>query len=330
MESIKKLKEFFADEINFFNQQAISSKHQKNSIYQQIIFHIIHDKSKKIRLLVPLLIGKILGYESDQLKFAACAIEIIHNATLLHDDIVDDSNLRHGLKTAHTIWGNKLAVLIGDYLFGQALVLISKTDSCKIMEIIASATQDIIDGEVNNILTKNSTEIKAEQYMEYITQKTAQLFATSTSIPSILMEKPEDEIKNWQDFGLNFGIAFQLIDDIMDFCNIDHFGKEKGRDLQNSQITLPMIMCFADADTEELKFWQRTLEEKIVYENDLQLCMNFLQKHNALDRCKKMAQDYLQKAIDFLQNIENMKNENFIKMAKDLCTELFSRIKQIN
>lgn len=328
MQTLNKLNQIFANELIFLQNNLTDQN--DNSIHKKIINHLINKKSKKIRFLLVILIGQILQNSSKNLLYAAMAVEIIHNATLIHDDIIDESDFRHGLETAHKIWGNKISILIGDYLFMQALLCIARTQNMKLIDEIAHSTRTIIDGEITNLNEKIIINNKKNYqiYMQWIESKTATLFALSTKIPAILHNKSENEILQWQILGNKIGIAFQIIDDVMDYQNIDKFGKEIGKDFYNGQITLPIIFCIENAQTEELTFWQRIIEEKKFQKNDWQICINSMKQNNAIEKTKRLAMKYINDAQQILFDFEKIYAQQieFINLIRDLIQDLYNRM----
>lgn len=331
MKTLQKLHEMFSEELIFL-QDNISEKGNE-SIHTQIISHLINNKGKKIRFLLVVLIGRIINNDDSKnldIMNAATAVEIIHNATLIHDDIIDESDFRHGLETAHKIWGNKISILIGDYLFMQALLCVTKTRHMSLIDAVAHSTREIIDGEITNLHAKimiNDNE-KYQNYMKWIDSKTATLFALATQIPAILFDKNHDEIAQWHELGQKIGIGFQIIDDVMDYTNIDKFGKEKGRDFFNGQITLPTLLCMQNANDNEMYFWHRTLEEKNFQTNDWDKCLDLLSKYDAINKARKMIQENFDIAYSILNKmkIKYEKNHELISMIENLIQDLLSRI----
>lgn len=328
MHILKKLYTIFDKELIFLQNNLMHKN--ANPIHNQIIFHLINKKSKKIRFLLVVLIGRILNDVSKNLLYAAMAVEIIHNATLIHDDIIDESDFRHNLKTAHKIWGNKISILIGDYLFMQALLCVTRTQNMLLIETVAESTRKIIDGEIVNF----NKEIKVndpqnyQDYMQWISSKTATLFALAARIPAILNQKSTNETEQWYKLGIKIGIGFQIIDDIMDYKNINQFGKEVGKDFFNGQITLPSLLCMQNATPDEMQFWQRIMEDKKFMDGDWKTCTRLLQKYEAIEKAIQMARDNIDEATEILNDI-NHKYSNkgeFIILIKDLLRELLIRI----
>ena len=206
--------------------------------------------------------ARLCGYRGDRHIALAAAVEFIHTATLLHDDVVDASDLRRGRDTANAVWGNKPAVLVGDFLFSRSFELMVEDGSLRVLEILSRASAVIAEGEVLQLMTPNDTATTEAAYLDVIQAKTAELFAAASRIGAVLAERPPAEEEALDRFGRNLGIAFQLVDDMLDFsARQAELGKSVGDDFRDGKITLPIVLAFARGDDEERAFWRRTLED---------------------------------------------------------------------
>jgi octaprenyl-diphosphate synthase len=227
--------------------------------------------------------SRMCGYEGERHRALAACVEFIHTATLLHDDVVDESDLRRGLATANAVWGNKASVLVGDFLFARAFQLMVADGSLRVLDILSTASATIAEGEVLQLVTSNDTETSEQSYLEVIRCKTAALFAAACRIGAVVADRPRVEEEALDSFGLNLGIAFQLIDDVLDYsARQSELGKTIGDDFREGKITLPVVLAYRRGDAEERAFWRRVLEEVEQTEDDLKRALGLLERHGAL------------------------------------------------
>jgi len=223
----------------------------------------------------------------------AAAVEFIHTATLLHDDVVDASDLRRGLATANAVWGNKPSVLVGDFLFSRAFQLMVEDGSLKILAILSHASAVIAEGEVLQLVTSNDTATDEAAYLAVISAKTAELFAAASRIGAVVANRPQDEEAALESYGRNLGIAFQLVDDMLDYsARQAELGKTVGDDFREGKITLPIVLAFSRGDEHERRFWRRTLEDLDQGEGDLDRAIELMAKHAALHDTAARARQY--------------------------------------
>jgi octaprenyl-diphosphate synthase len=227
--------------------------------------------------------ARLCGYRGDRHIALAASVEFIHTATLLHDDVVDESGLRRGRATANAVWGNKASVLVGDFLFSRAFQLMVADGSLKVLEILSQAAAVIAEGEVLQLVTSNDTETSEQAYLDVIRSKTAALFAAACRIGAVVAGRPKVEEEALDSFGLNLGIAFQLIDDVLDFsARQAELGKSIGDDFREGKITLPVILAFRRGDAAERAFWRRAVEDLQQSDEDLERAIALLDRHGAL------------------------------------------------
>ena len=245
--------------------------------------HLVSAGGKRVRPMLTLLAAQLCGYRGDRHVMLAAAVEFIHTATLLHDDVVDASDLRRGLATANTIWGNKPSVLVGDFLFSRAFQLMVEDGALPVLAILSTAAAVIAEGEVAQLMTANDTQTSEATYLEVITAKTATLFAAAAEIGALVADRPAAEAEALRSYGESIGIAFQLIDDILDYSAREVvLGKSLGDDFRDGKITLPVVLAFERGSAEERRFWRRTLEQGEQHEGDLARAIELLERHGAL------------------------------------------------
>ncbi|WP_343565010.1 polyprenyl synthetase family protein [Kiloniella sp. b19] len=267
----------------------------------QLAGHLIAAGGKRLRPLLTLAASQLCDYRGERhLGLAAC-IEFIHTATLLHDDVVDESDLRRGRATANAIFGNKPSVLVGDFLFSRSFQLMSVDGSLEVIEALSSASAIIAEGEVQQLMIQNDLDTTLESYLEVISGKTAVLFAAASRLGAIVAERPEAEKDALSSYGQNLGVAFQLVDDILDYsAKQAELGKTIGDDFREGKMTLPVLICIRNAEEEEQAFWQRTVGDLEQTDSDLEKALELMKKYNALEESMQMARDYVSKAIDDL------------------------------
>ena len=256
--------------------------------------------------MLTLACARMCGYRGDRHVALAAAVEFIHTATLLHDDVVDASDLRRGRDTANALWGNKPAVLVGDFLFSRSFELMVADGSLRVLEILSRASAVIAEGEVMQLMTTGNTATTEADYLAVIQSKTAELFAAASRIGAVLAKRPADEEQALDRFGRNLGTAFQLIDDMLDFSAREaELGKSVGDDFRDGKVTLPVLLAFARGDDEERAFWRRTLEELEQQPGDLERAIDLVDRRDGLADTLARARAYAAVAIDALAPFED-------------------------
>ncbi|MCB2108227.1 MAG: polyprenyl synthetase family protein, partial [Rhodobacteraceae bacterium] len=242
--------------------------------------------------------------------------------TLLHDDVVDESDLRRGLASANAVWGNKASVLVGDYLFSRSFELMVEDGSLEVLAILSNTSSTIAEGEVMQLITANDTETGETAYLDVVTGKTAKLFGAACRLGAVVSERPRVEKDALETYGMNLGIAFQLIDDVLDYsAKQATLGKAIGDDFREGKITLPIILAFRRGDEAERTFWRRTLEDLEQTDDDLDHALTLLQKHNALTDTVDRARHYGAIARDALGIFPDSHVKNILLDVIDFCIE---------
>ena len=287
------LTQLVGDDLKEVNQIIVQFMQSPVALIPQLAGHIVAAGGKRLRPMLTLASARLCGYAGKRhLALAAC-VEFIHTATLLHDDVVDDSDLRRGLKTANAVWGNKASVLVGDFLFSRAFQLMVGDRSIAVLQILANAAAEIAQGEVLQLLTANDTTTTESAYLEVIRAKTAVLFAAACRVGAVIADRPKAEEEALESYGLNLGIAFQLVDDMLDYAAHEKtLGKTVGDDFREGKITLPVVLAFLRGDEEERRFWRRTLEDLEQQEGDLARAVQLMDKHASLRDTVERARHY--------------------------------------
>jgi octaprenyl-diphosphate synthase len=268
------------------------------ALIPQLAGHIIAAGGKRLRPMLTLAAARLCDYgEGERHCALAACVEFIHTATLLHDDVVDESLLRRGLDSANAVWGNQASVLVGDFLFSRSFELMVEDGSLEVLRILSNASAVIAEGEVLQLVTTNDTGTGEADYLEVIRCKTATLFAAAAEIGAVVASRGQAEQQALADYGMNLGIAFQLIDDLLDYSALQvQLGKTVGDDFREGKMSLPIVLAFARANGEERDFWTRTMERMEQEEGDFGRAIVFLQKHGVLDETATRAREYAVRA----------------------------------
>jgi octaprenyl-diphosphate synthase len=297
--SLDPLFRLLAADLDRVNALIVARMHSPIALIPQLAGHIVSAGGKRLRPLLTLGSARLCGYRGDRHVAIAAVVEFIHTATLLHDDVVDASDLRRGRDTANAVWGNKPAILVGDFLFARSFQLMVEDGSLRVLEILSRAASVIAEGEVHQLMTANDTATSEDDYLAVIEAKTAALFAAASRVGAVLAERPLEEELALERFGHNLGIAYQLIDDMLDFsAQQTELGKAVGDDFRDGKITLPIIIAFARGDAEERAFWRRTLEDREQAEGDLGRALRILERRGSLIETLARARAYANAAID--------------------------------
>jgi len=311
-----------ADDLREVNRLIVERMHSPVGLIPQVAGHIVAAGGKRLRPILTLASAQLCGYQGHRhLALAAC-VEFIHTATLLHDDVVDQSNLRRGLSTANAVWGNQPSILVGDFLFSRAFQLMVADGSLKVLKILSDASAVIAEGEVQQLLTTNDTATGEDDYFSVVGAKTAALFAAACRIGAVVAERPESEELALGAYGRNFGIAFQLVDDILDFsARQAELGKTVGDDFREGKITLPVILAYRRGDEAERGFWRRCLEDLEQDEADLAQAQALMERHNALADSMARARRYGKDARKALEAFPDSPVKRELIDVVDFCVE---------
>jgi len=299
--ALDQLTALVADDLVRVNQLIVDKMDSPVALIPQLAGHIIAAGGKRLRPMITLAAADLCGYQGDrQLSLAAC-VEFIHTATLLHDDVVDDSDLRRGQDSAKAVWGNQASVLVGDFLFSRAFQLMVQDGSLRVLKILSDASATIAEGEVMQLMTTNDTETSEEAYLEVIRAKTAKLFAAAAEIGAVVAERPAAEAEALESYGMNFGIAFQLVDDVLDYsAEQAQLGKTIGDDFREGKISLPVVLAWRRGTETDRDFWRRTLENMEQHDGDLEHAIALMNKYDALSDTIERSRHYGSIARDAL------------------------------
>ncbi len=316
------LETLVAEDLKGVNRVIREQMQSPVALIPQLAGYIIQAGGKRLRPLLTLGAARLCGYAGERhIPLAAC-IEFLHTATLLHDDVVDESGLRRGLESANAVWGNKASVLVGDFLFSRAFQVMVADGALPVLKTLSDASAVLAEGEVLQLVTANDTETDESAYLDVIERKTARLFAAAGRLGPLVAERPEAEADALEAFGLNLGVAFQLVDDVLDYsARQEALGKGVGDDFRDGKLTLPVVLAFQRGDAEERAFWCRTLEDMDQRDGDLHHAMHLMTRHNALDDAMARVTAYADAARDALAMFDDGPMRRALLETVDFCVE---------
>jgi octaprenyl-diphosphate synthase len=319
---LEPLSHLVADDLQAVNRLIVQHMQSPVALIPQLASHIVAAGGKRLRPMLTLAAARLCGYQGERhLGLAAC-VEFIHTATLLHDDVVDASDLRRGLATANAVWGNKPSVLVGDFLFSRAFQLMVADGSLDVLRILSNASAVIAEGEVLQLMTANDTSSDEPTYMQVIEAKTAALFAAACRVGAVVADRPAAEETALERFGSGFGIAFQLVDDVLDYSALQaELGKSVGDDFRDGKITLPVVLAIQRGDAAERAFWRRCLEDQDQRDGDLEQAIEYLQRHRALADAMARARQHADSARQALEGFADGPAKAALLEAVEFCVD---------
>lgn len=273
-------------------------------VVYQAASHILFAGGKRLRPLLMVLSARICGYKSNSDKTFSIMFEYVHAATLLHDDLVDEATLRRGKPVAHSIWGNSIAVLVGDFLLARSLSIAADTGRLNVIKIISEITENMSQGEIHQLMKKGQLDLSEEEYMEIIQNKTAILFKGACQVSAVIADAQEKEEKAISDYGFNLGIAFQMVDDLLDYTsNAGVLGKEAGADLKEGKLTLPLIYALKQADSKDQAMMEKIIKNKDFSADEFEILLELLYKYKGLKYTEQLAAKHIAKAKEALVGV---------------------------
>ena len=298
---VERLATLVGDDLQAVDAVIHSRMTSETALIPQVTAHLVDSGGKRLRPLITLTTARQYGYGGKEHLKLAAAVEFIHTATLLHDDVVDGSGMRRGRPAANMIWGNKPSILVGDFLFSRAFQLMVETGSTAVLAVLANASAVIAEGEVMQLLSSKNLAISETDYLKVICAKTAELFAAAAEAGALIAGADESHAQAMRAYGRNLGIAFQLVDDALDYSGRQAvMGKSVGDDFRECKVTLPIILSLLTASEEERRFWRKTIEVSVQEEGDLSRAIEFLERGGALATTVERARRYARDARDAL------------------------------
>ena len=290
-----------ASDLNAVNHVILERMQSDIPLIPELAGHLIAGGGKRMRPMLTLVCAKLLDYPGTRHHKLAAAVEFIHTATLLHDDVVDGSGMRRGKRTANLIWGNPASVLVGDFLFSRSFELMVEDGSLKVLRILSNASAVIAEGEVNQLTAQRQIGLGEDRYLDIIAAKTAVLFSAACKIAAVVAERDEAVEKALDTYGRNLGIAFQLVDDAIDYASdATTMGKGVGDDFRDGKMTLPVILAYSRGTDADRSFWKDAMEGRRTSDEDLSQATRLLRETGAIDDALERARHYGQRAIDAL------------------------------
>ena len=318
--SLERLVQLVSADMGRVNTTILSRTGSEVTMIPEVANHLISSGGKRLRPMLTLAMAEITGYAGDGHIKLAASVEFMHTATLLHDDVVDESELRRGRLAARMLWGNEASVLVGDFLLGQAFKMMVEVGSLRALEILSSAAAVIAEGEVMQLAVAKNTATTEDEYLSVIRAKTSELFASACEVGPALAARPKAEQAACRSFGMNLGIAFQLVDDALDYGGkAAKLGKNVGDDFREGKITLPVVLSFRRGNEAEREFWARTLEQNEVADTDLEYAIGLMTKHRALEDTIKRAHHYGAMAKDALALFPASAMKQALEEAVEFC-----------
>ena len=320
--SLAPLAALVEEDMTHVNRIILDRARSNVELIPELARHLIDSGGKRLRPMLTIAAAKLCCYDGDGHVRLAASVEFMHTATLLHDDVVDESNLRRGKTAARLVWGNEASVLVGDFLLGQAFKMMVDVGSLGALRILSDAAAVIAEGEVMQLITAKNTETTEDDYLAVIDAKTAALFAAAAEVGGVIAVRPKSETSALRSYGRNLGLAFQLVDDALDYSGEPSMlGKSVGDDFREGKITLPVVLCYRRGNATERAFWQRTLQEGNIGDEDLAEAMALMKRHNALVDTMERARHYGAIARDALAIFGDCEAKSALLEAIEFCVD---------
>ena len=309
-------------DVNALIRDRMASEHAPR--IPEVTAHLVEAGGKRLRPMMTLAAAKMCGYNGPYHVHLAATVEFIHTATLLHDDVVDESAQRRGRPTANLLWDNTSSVLVGDYLFARSFQLMTETGSLDVLRILSNAAATIAEGEVLQLTAASDLATTEDIYLKVVRGKTAALFSAAMEVGGVIAGKEADVVEALYEYGDALGVGFQIVDDLLDYAGTDATGKNIGDDFRERKLTLPVIKAIALADDEERAFWERTIAKGRQEDGDLDTALSLLRKHGTLETTRLEALDWMEKAKNALSPLP----EHDVKtMLLDLADYVVARVR---
>lgn len=309
-------------DVNALIRDRMASEHAPR--IPEVTAHLVEAGGKRLRPMMTLAAAKMCGYEGPYHVHLAATVEFIHTATLLHDDVVDESAQRRGRPTANLLWDNTSSVLVGDYLFARSFQLMTETGSLDVLRILSNAAATIAEGEVLQLTAASDLATTEDIYLKVVRGKTAALFSAAMEVGGVIAGKNADIVKALYDYGDALGIGFQIVDDLLDYTGTDATGKNIGDDFRERKLTLPVIKAVARADADEHAFWVRTIQKGRQEDGDLEAALELMIKYDTLDATRAEALGWMETAKSALAPLPGHEIKD---MLMDLADYVVARVR---
>lgn len=306
------------DDLNDIEKALSDNLNPYLDLVSEVAGHLLFSGGKRLRPLLMVLSARLCGYTGNYEKTFSTALEYLHTATLLHDDLVDEATLRRGKEVAHSNWGNSITVLVGDYLLARALSISAGTGKLRVIQILAELTENMSQGEVHQLMRKGDINLKEEEYLEVIRRKTAMLFEAACRVSAIIADAPHESEKALADYGHNLGIAFQMADDLFDYTlTTSDLGKEVGADLREGKLTLPVIYALRKTTVDDKELMIKIIQDQNFSVEDFKTLIELLDKHGGLAYTQKVAAAYIDSAKKALSIFEPSQTKDIMMDIAD-------------
>ena len=318
--SIENLIALTRDDMGKVNELILSKAGSHVELIPQIANHLISSGGKRLRPMLTLAAARMFGYRGEGHVKLAASVEFMHTATLLHDDVVDESDLRRGRRTARMIWGNQASVLVGDYLLGQAFRMMVEVGSLEALDILSSAASVIAEGEVMQLGVSKNLETTEDDYLAVIKAKTAALFSAAGEVGPVVAGGSANDKAALRSYGINLGLAFQLVDDALDYGGkASDLGKNVGDDFREGKVTLPVILSYRRGSAEERAFWKSAIEEAQTDDAALEKAIGLMHRHNSIADTIARARHFGEIARDALAPLAKTAEKDALVVVIDFC-----------
>jgi octaprenyl-diphosphate synthase len=319
---MNRLFDLVADELSQVEAELFHGLNSGIHVIDEVGNHILKSGGKRFRPLIALLVSRFFNYQGKHHIDLACALEYLHTATLLHDDVVDNGRIRRGSYTANSVWGDKTSVLVGDFLFSYSFSLLVRIGILNILKIFSETTSQMAKGETFELNHLGNLDLSEEDYFSIITDKTASLFSAACECSAILGEAQQEVQHALGSYGLNLGIAFQLIDDLLDYvASEEEFGKSIGKDLKEKKVTLPLIYTLRNLTDEKKRKVQATLNKNVLSEDKVSWIIRLVKDEGGFDCVLKQAKKYSELAKENLRSLPSSPEKNALLEAADYVVE---------
>lgn len=318
--SIKDLIDLTSADMGRVNELILSKAGSDVEMIPEVANHLISSGGKRLRPMLTLAAAQMFGYAGENHVKLATSVEFMHTATLLHDDVVDESDLRRGKKTARTIWGNQASVLVGDFLLGQAFRMMVEVGSLEALDILSTAASVIAEGEVMQLAAAKNLETTEDEHFAVIKAKTAALFSAAAEVGPVIAGASKNDKAALRSYGMNLGLAFQLIDDALDYGGSSKdLGKNVGDDFREGKVTLPVILSYRRGSAAERAFWKSAIEDGATDDAALEKAIGLMTRHNAISDTIGRASHFGEIARDALAPLENTPQKSALVDVIDFC-----------
>jgi len=318
--SIDALMELVRNDMESVNALILSKAGSHVELIPKIARHLISSGGKRLRPMLTIAAAQMCGYHGDGHVKLAASVEFMHTATLLHDDVVDESDMRRGKLAARMLWGNQASVLVGDYLLGQAFRMMVEVGSMEALDILSTASTVIAEGEVLQLSAAKNMATTEDEYLAVIRAKTAALFSAAAEVGPVVAQSGNADQAAFRSYGTNLGLAFQMIDDALDYGgNSKNLGKDVGDDFREGKITLPVVLAYRRGSDTEREFWRRTMEQGKITDHDLERAIELMNAYDTISDTLDRAHHYGAIARDALAPFPDSPHKSALLEAVDFC-----------